>query len=106
MNKTEQMYFKIKYNSKTEKYRIHPIESTTSESLNGMKDHIEKDYKPKALMDVIRRASGYMQEVSRGIHEHVTKLEYKTNIFIVDGRIEECGKTFLDIAVEKELSRI
>ena len=101
----QQMYFTIKYDESTEKFRIYPTETTPVESLDGMKEHIDRGYSSKALMDVIRRASGFPPTISRDNHEHITRLAYKGNTFVVDKTATECGKTFLDIAVEQELKR-
>ena len=112
MEENERYCLTIKQEPRSDKFIICQPRYIDSDSLNGLKKHMRgrfqtSPYTPKAIMDVIRRCYGSMQEnqISKDEYGRIAAIQYGNCTFEVDRWMTGSGKSTLDLTIELELKR-
>ncbi len=100
IGETARTEFEIMYNAEKEKFNFKLQEYT---ELNGMKQHIEKSYSKKAIMDIIRRNYGNLEKVNIQTDKggYTKKIAFQDAVF----NIKDNGKYVLEAAIQREIAR-
>lgn len=94
--------FEIRYDSKTDRFRMYPMQPEIS--LDGLAVHIGRGYTAKAVIDIVMRHSEYKPVYER-TWEYITAIIGQKNMFRTDIRMEGRGRVQLEQAVERETAR-